>query len=69
MSIGERTERGFEARLQPRGAGRLFGAAFLLVWLCGWLAGESVALWFLVRGAFALVLPRAFRVRRGCRLP
>jgi len=46
----ERTGEGLEARLRPRGFGRWFSAAFLLVWLCGWLAGECFAIWMLVLG-------------------
>lgn len=53
--IGERTVEGLEIRLCPRGAGRFFSAAFLLVWLCGWAAGEAFAIWILVMGASALV--------------
>ena len=49
------TEEGLEARLRPRGAGRFFSAAFLLIWLCGWLAGECFALWMLLGGAAALL--------------
>jgi hypothetical protein len=46
---------GSEIRLAPRGAGRWFSAAFLLVWLCGWALGEAFALWFLIKGAIALL--------------
>lgn len=49
----QRTGEGLEARLRPRGFGRFFSAAFLLVWLCGWVVGECFALWILVRGAAA----------------
>lgn len=51
----ERTTEGLEASLRPRGVGRLFSAAFLGVWLLGWIAGESFALWILIRGALALL--------------
>ena len=44
-----------EIRLAPRGPGRYFSAAFLFVWLCGWAFGEAFALWFLIRGAIALL--------------
>ena len=37
--------------LRPRGIGRYFEAAFLGVWLTGWLIGETVAI-----GALASVL-------------
>ncbi len=36
-------------RFQPRGPGRFFVAAFLSLWLCGWLAGEVFALWVVWR--------------------
>ncbi|WP_216919024.1 hypothetical protein [Synechococcus sp. CCAP 1479/9] len=41
-------------RFRPVGPGRFFVAAFLSLWLCGWLAGEVFALWVLWRilGAF-----------------
>jgi len=41
-------------RFRPVGPGRFFVAAFLSLWLCGWLAGEVFALWALWRilGAF-----------------
>ncbi len=32
--------------LRPRGVVRFFIAGFLLLWLCGWAAGEGFALWF-----------------------
>jgi hypothetical protein len=51
----ERTPEGLEARLKPRGVGRYFSAAFLSVWLCGWLVGECFALWILVMGAASLL--------------
>lgn len=38
---------GASVSLRPGGIGRFFGAAFLLVWLAGWLAGEVFALGFL----------------------
>ena len=43
-------------RLRPRGGGRLFTAAFLSVWLCGWAVGEAIVLTVLVRGARALLV-------------
>lgn len=36
-------------RFRPQGPGRFFVAAFLSLWLCGWLAGEAFALWILWR--------------------
>jgi hypothetical protein len=36
-------------RFRPQGPGRFFVAAFLSIWLCGWLAGEIFALWVLWR--------------------
>ena len=54
----ERTADGLEARLRPRGIGRFFSAGFLAVWLCGWAAGETIVLWFLVTGALALLTGR-----------
>ncbi|MEA5390949.1 hypothetical protein VB738_06705 [Cyanobium gracile UHCC 0139] len=41
-------------RFRPLGPGRFVVAAFLLLWLCGWLAGEVFALWILWKlvGAF-----------------
>jgi hypothetical protein len=44
------TEEGLEARFRPRGIGRWFSAAFLSIWLCGWLAGECFAIGMLVLG-------------------
>jgi hypothetical protein len=38
---------GSTASLRPAGIGRYFAAAFLLVWLTGWAAGEVFALGFL----------------------
>jgi hypothetical protein len=38
---------GASVSLRPSGIGRYFGAAFLSVWLAGWLAGEVLALGFL----------------------
>jgi hypothetical protein len=43
-------------RLRPRGGSRLFTAAFLSVWLCGWAVGEVIVLTVLVRGARALLV-------------
>ena len=51
----ERTAEGLEARLRPRGFGRWFTATFLLVWLCGWFAGECFAIWMLVGGVRAFI--------------
>ena len=51
----ERTVEGLEARYRPRGFGRFFSAGFLLVWLCGWAAGECFAIWMLVRGVAAFL--------------
>ena len=53
--VGERTTEGWRLRLVPQGAGRFATAAFLAFWLCGWAAGEAFALWFLVKGAIALL--------------
>ncbi len=44
-----------DLRFRPRGAGRFVGAGFLLVWLCGWAAGELFALAMLFGGLIALV--------------
>ncbi len=41
--------------LNARGSGRYFGAAFLGIWLCGWVAGEGFALWLLGNAAVALM--------------
>jgi hypothetical protein len=51
----ERTDRGLEMVLRPRGAGRFFGAAFLSFWLCGWVVGEAFAVWILYHVARALL--------------
>lgn len=40
----------WEVRLRPHGPGRFLFAGFLAVWLCGWAAGETFAIWMLVRG-------------------
>lgn len=53
--IGEYTNEGWEARLRPHGVGRFFPAAFLSVWLCGWLAGEGFALTILAMGVRSLL--------------
>lgn len=45
---------GLEARLVSRGARRFGGAAFLLVWLAFWFAGEAFVLWILIAGGWAL---------------
>lgn len=52
--ILERTHQGLEARIRPEGVGRFFSAGFLGFWLCGWVVGETFALFLLVRGAWAL---------------
>jgi len=52
---GERTTDGYLIRLEPKGFGRFFGAAFLLVWLTGWAFGEAFALWLLGTGVLALI--------------
>ena len=46
---------GYEARLHRRGVGRYVNAAFLGLWLCGWLLGECFALGALIWGSFALL--------------
>ena len=51
----ERTPEGLEARLKPRGFGRFISAVFLLVWLCGWAAGECFALWLLIKGGLGFL--------------
>lgn len=51
----ERIGGNLEARLSVRGAGRFFGAAFLSFWLAGWAVGETVVLWILGKGAWALL--------------
>ena len=60
--VGQRTERGWELRHEPRGLGRFFFAAFLLLWLAGWAVGETIALGVLVKGG-------AEWVRAGAPLP
>lgn len=52
---GERTIEGWELRLRSRDGGRYVSGAFLAFWLCGWAVGESIVLWILIRGAWALV--------------
>ena len=52
---GQRTIEGWQLRLRPHGGGRYLGAVFLAIWLCGWAAAEAFAIWFLVRGALALL--------------
>jgi len=54
-TIGRNDDIAYEARLRRRGIGRYVSAAFLGVWLCGWLLGECFALWVLIGGAIALV--------------
>jgi len=56
----EQTGTGLEARLDIRGIGRFFGAAFLCVWLAGWAVGESVVLWIVGKGAWSLLTGQAF---------
>lgn len=41
--------------LNAQGSGRYFGAAFLGLWLCGWLAGECFALWLLGNAVVSLM--------------
>src|SRR5512139_1563513 len=53
--IDERTERGREFLLKPRGLLRFVPASFLLVWLCGWVVGEAAAIAFLATGAYCLL--------------
>lgn len=45
---------------RPRGAGRFAKAAFLAVWLCGWFAGEALALFVLGHGIVSLLTDRPF---------
>ncbi|HEX4639008.1 MAG TPA: hypothetical protein VH170_05935 [Chthoniobacterales bacterium] len=49
----QRTDNGFVTTLRSTGLGRFFGAAFLGVWLVGWLAGETFALWMLGAGGWS----------------
>ena len=56
--ISEPTSEGFVMRFRPRGAGRFVGAAFLLVWLCGWAGGEAFALFVIGYGIYSLVTGR-----------
>ena len=51
----ERNDAGLEAQLRIAGIGRFFGAAFLTFWLTGWVIGEAVAVWLLVKGGWSLV--------------
>src|SRR5689334_3927967 len=48
-----RTDAGFEVVLRSTGFARFLGAGFLGVWLTGWLAGETFALWMLAAGAWS----------------
>ena len=41
--------------LRATGVGRYFTAGFLGLWLCGWLAGECLGLWFLGNSLVALM--------------
>ncbi len=50
-----RIEAASELRFRPAGGGRFLGAAFLLVWLGGWVAGEMFALVVLFTGLVALL--------------
>lgn len=43
---------------RPRGAGRFRSAAFLLLWLCFWAAGEALALFLIGEGIWTLVTGR-----------
>jgi hypothetical protein len=69
ITLGEWTPGGLEFRLRPRGVGRFSSAAFLLVWLCFWAAGETIVAYLLVRGAIALItgepLPEGPQPRLG----
>jgi hypothetical protein len=47
MSVSDHIS-GSEASLRPAGIARFVGAAFLSVWLAGWVVGESFAIGFLV---------------------
>ena len=51
----ERTPAGLEVRLRIAGFGRFFGAAFLSIWLMGWVVGEVVALWLFGQGIRAVL--------------
>jgi hypothetical protein len=55
VKVERQSELGREFDLAPRGFGRFFGAGFLSVWLCGWAAGETFAVWMLYAGARTLV--------------
>jgi hypothetical protein len=59
--IGEYTSEGWEARLRPHGVGRFFPAAFLALWLCGWLAGEAFVLGVLALGVRSLLTGQPLR--------
>lgn len=52
--VGERVPEGLLVRLKPSGVARFFPAAFLVLWLCGWVFGECFALYFLAKGALAI---------------
>jgi len=51
----ERTIEGWQLRLRSQGFGRYVSGAFLAFWLCGWAVGETIVLWLLIKGAWALL--------------
>ncbi|MGH7681754.1 MAG: hypothetical protein ACRENN_07170 [Candidatus Eiseniibacteriota bacterium] len=53
--VSERVPEGLLVRFGPGGIARLFPAAFLVLWLCGWAFGECFAIAMLSKGVLALV--------------
>jgi len=53
--VGERVPEGLLVRLRPSGVARLFPAAFLVLWLCGWAFGECFAITMISKGVLALI--------------
>lgn len=51
----ERTFAGLEFRLSSTGWSRFGGAGFLAVWLSFWAVGETLVIWLLVKGGWALL--------------
>jgi hypothetical protein len=50
-----RSDAGLEFVLRSMGFARFLGASFLGVWLTGWFAAETFALWMLAAGAWSFV--------------